>query len=67
VCPDDKITHEFYLQPLAFDMENGFRVAIKVSSLSDDKICTESNNTVKKQIKFTDLEAKNVIVEPEGI
>jgi hypothetical protein len=30
ICPDNKVTHEFALEALDFEMENGLNITIKV-------------------------------------
>jgi len=67
ICEEEKITQVFNLKALDFDNEKGFKISTRVSSLNSTQMCDDKNKTVTKTVRFIDLEAKNVLVEPEGI
>merc|ERR1712127_1116650 len=53
ICPDEKLTHEFKLEALKTEMENGLRVGVRVSSINETNICEE--NSIKKFFRFRDI------------
>lgn len=48
-------------------MNNGLRVAVRVTSINETNICDNEGKEVSKFFKFRDIESKYVLVEPEGI
>jgi len=75
ICADEKVTHEFSLEAGEIEMSSGLRVAASVTSVVNGAkggatgvdICQREGRSVVKAFRFRDVEAKFVIVEPEGV
>lgn len=63
ICPDNKVTNEFALEALDFEMENGLNITIKARTLNQSDLCSTIKENITRILRFSDIETRSIKVE----